>query len=172
VIRRVAVFLSFLLLAGGAIAEDGGPEGAVRFGGRIEVTEPTDGSLYAAGGEVRVTFTAQVVPVCRGIMSCLYGQLTKDLKAEEVIGLYKDFYKDSAFVRVFDRNAAIGSMHVRGTNFCNLIVDVDARTRKLRVVSHIDNLMKGAAGSAVQCMNIMNGWEESTGLTFPGLHPI
>jgi N-acetyl-gamma-glutamyl-phosphate reductase len=124
-----------------------------------------------AGGEVRVTFTAQVVPVCRGIMSCLYGQLTKDIKAEEVIGLYKDFYKGSAFVRVFDRNATIGSMHVRGTNFCNLIVDVDARTRKLRVVSHIDNLMKGQAGSALQNMNLLFGLPETTGLMRAGMYP-
>ena len=53
----------------------------------------------------------------------------------------------------------------------HLIVDVDERTRRLRVVSHIDNLMKGAAGSAVQCMNIALGLEESSGLGFPGLHP-
>lgn len=124
-----------------------------------------------AGTEVRVTFTAQVVPVCRGIMSCLYGQLTKDIKADEVIALYREFYKDSAFVRVFDRSAAIGSMHVRGTNFCNLIVDVDARTRKLRVVSHIDNLMKGQAGSALQNMNLLFGLPETTGLMRAGMYP-
>jgi N-acetyl-gamma-glutamyl-phosphate reductase len=124
-----------------------------------------------AGKEVRVTFTAQVVPVCRGIMSCLYGQLTREVKAEDLIGLYKDFYKNSPFVRVFDRNAAIGSMHVRGTNFCNLIVDVDARTNKLRVVSHIDNLMKGQAGSALQNMNLLFGLPETTGLMRAGMYP-
>ncbi len=124
-----------------------------------------------AGREVRVTFTAQVVPVCRGIMSSLYGQLTGDIGAEEVINLYRDFYKNSPFVRVFDRNAAIGSMHVRGTNFCNLIVDVDARTRKLRVISHIDNLMKGQAGSACQNMNLLFGLPETTGLMRAGMYP-
>lgn len=124
-----------------------------------------------AGCEVRVTFTAQVVPVCRGIMSSLYGQLTGDIGAEEVIKLYRDFYKNSPFVRVFDRNAAIGSMHVRGTNFCNLIVDVDARTRKLRVISHIDNLMKGQAGSACQNMNLLFGLPETTGLMRAGMYP-
>jgi N-acetyl-gamma-glutamyl-phosphate reductase len=124
-----------------------------------------------AGREVRVTFTAQVVPVCRGIMSSLYGQLTQDIQAEEVINLYKEFYKGSAFVRVFDQNAAVGSMHVRGTNFCNLIVDVDARTRKLRVISHIDNLMKGQAGSACQNMNLLFGLPETTGLMRAGMYP-
>jgi N-acetyl-gamma-glutamyl-phosphate reductase len=124
-----------------------------------------------AGKEVRVTFTAQVVPVCRGIMSSLYGQLTRDINADQVIALYKDFYAKSPFVRVFDRNAAIGSMHVRGTNFCNLIVDVDDRTRKLRVVSHIDNLMKGQAGSALQNMNLLFGLPETTGLMRAGMYP-
>ena len=124
-----------------------------------------------AKSEIRVTFTAQVVPVCRGIMSCLYGQLTRDVTAADAIALYKDFYRESGFVRVFDRNAAIGSMHVRGTNFCNLIVDVDPRTRKLRVVSHIDNLMKGQAGSALQNMNLLFGLPETMGLMRPGLYP-
>jgi N-acetyl-gamma-glutamyl-phosphate reductase len=124
-----------------------------------------------AGKEVRVTFTAQVVPVCRGIMSSLYGQLTADTTVEDVIALYKNFYKGSAFVRVFDRNAAIGSMHVRGTNFCNLIVDVDTRTRKLRVISHIDNLMKGQAGSALQNMNLLFGMPETAGLMRAGMYP-
>jgi N-acetyl-gamma-glutamyl-phosphate reductase len=74
-------------------------------------------------------------------------------------------------VRVFDRNAPIGSMHVRGTNFCNLVVDVDARTRKLRVVSYIDNLMKGQAGSALQNMNLLFGLPESAGLMRAGMYP-
>ncbi len=124
-----------------------------------------------AGRSVAVTFTAQVVPVCRGIMSCLYGQLTRDVSADEVMRVYHEFYAGSPFVRLFDRSAAIGSMHVRGTNFCNLIVDVDARTRKLRVVSHIDNLMKGQAGSALQNMNLLFGLPENMGLMRPGMYP-
>ncbi len=124
-----------------------------------------------AGGPVAVTFTAQVVPVCRGIMSCLYGQLTRDISAEQLIRVYREFYEGSAFVRLFDRSAAIGSMHVRGTNYCNLIVDVDVRTRKLRVVSHIDNLMKGQAGSALQNMNLLFGFPETTGLARAGMYP-
>jgi N-acetyl-gamma-glutamyl-phosphate reductase len=142
-----------------------------RLAGHQHVCEIERELSLQAGCEVRVTFTAQVVPVCRGIMSSLYGQLTKDIGAAEVIGLYKEFYKDSAFVRIFDRNAAIGSMHVRGTNFCNLIVDVDARTRKLRVISHIDNLMKGQAGSALQNMNLLFGLPETTGLMRAGMYP-
>ena len=124
-----------------------------------------------AGRPVAVTFTAQVVPVCRGIMSCLYGQLTRDVSAEQLMRVYREFYDGSAFVRLFDRSAAIGSMHVRGTNYCNLIVDVDARTRKLRVISHIDNLMKGQAGSALQNMNLLFGFQETAGLMRAGMYP-
>ena len=124
-----------------------------------------------AGQPVAVTFTAQVVPVCRGIMSCLYGQLARSITAAELIALYQEFYRNDAFVRIFDRAAPIGSMHVRGTNYCNLIVDVDARTRKLRVISHIDNLMKGQAGSALQNMNLLFGLPETAGLTRSGQYP-
>ncbi|MEI6563767.1 MAG: N-acetyl-gamma-glutamyl-phosphate reductase [bacterium] len=124
-----------------------------------------------AGTDIRVTFTAQVVPVCRGIMSSLYGQLKADTKVADVIALYREFYKDSGFVRIYDRSASVGSMHVRGTNFCNLIVDVDARTRKLRVISHIDNLVKGQAGSALQNMNLLFDLPESTGLMRAGMYP-
>ncbi|MBI3985940.1 MAG: N-acetyl-gamma-glutamyl-phosphate reductase, partial [Lentisphaerae bacterium] len=84
---------------------------------------------------------------------------------------YRQFYKDSPFVRIFGPDAAIGTSHVRGTNYCNLIVDVDARTNKLRVVSHIDNLVKGQAGSALQNMNLLFGLPETSGLNQPGRYP-
>jgi N-acetyl-gamma-glutamyl-phosphate reductase len=144
---------------------------AYKLAGHQHVCEIERELTGLAGQEIRVTFTAQVVPVCRGILSCLYGKLTRDVKAAEVIALYQDFYRDGAFVRVYDRSAAVGTLHVRGTNFCNLIVDVDARTRTLRVISHIDNLMKGQAGSALQNMNLLFGLPETTGLMRPGLYP-
>ena len=124
-----------------------------------------------AGSEVRVTFTAQVVPVCRGILSTLYGTLTRPYTEAEVLALYRDFYKNSPFVRIYNSQAAIGTMHVRGTNFCNLTVSVDTRCNRLRIVSHIDNLMKGQAGSALQNMNVMFGLPETTGLLRPASYP-
>ncbi len=124
-----------------------------------------------AGRKINVTFTAQVVPTCRGIMSCLYGTLVSGITPENVMEAYKSFHKENAFVRIFDRSAAIGTMHVRGTNYCNLIVDVDVRTNRLRVVSHIDNLMKGQAGSALQNMNMLFGFAETAGLDRPGQYP-
>ncbi len=144
---------------------------AYKLAGHQHVCEIERELGLQAGREIRVTFTAQVVPVCRGILSCLYGQLTRDLTAAEAVGIYREFYRNDLFVRIYDRSAAIGSMHVRGTNYCNLIVDVDSRTRKLRVISHIDNLVKGQAGSAVQNMNLLFGLPENAGLARPGQYP-
>ena len=124
-----------------------------------------------AGQKINVTFTTQVVPMCRGIMSCLYGTLAAGVKPEQVMEAYKAFHKGNVFVRIFDRNATVGTVHVRGTNYCNLIVDVDTRTNRLRVVSHIDNLMKGQAGNALQNMNLLFGIPETMGLDRPGQYP-
>ena len=124
-----------------------------------------------AGEEIALTFTPHVVPLCRGILSTLYARLApgRDLAAAEEA--YRDFYRNEAFVRVFGPGAALTSTHVRGSNFCNLSVNADERTGSLIVVSLIDNLVKGQAGSAVQNMNIMFGLEETAGLFQPGQYP-
>ena len=144
---------------------------AYRLSGHQHVCEVERELGLLAGSEVRVTFTAQVVPVCRGILSTLYGSLTRPYTEAEVLALYRDFYKNSPFVRIYNSQAAIGTMHVRGTNFCNLTVSVDTRCNRLRIVSHIDNLMKGQAGSALQNMNVMFGLPETTGLLRPASYP-
>lgn len=124
-----------------------------------------------AGRDLNVTFTAQVVPACRGIMSTLYGTLTADLSADGLVELYREFYVRDAFVCVHDAASAVGSAHVRGTNRCVLVVSLDARTARLRVVSYIDNLVKGQAGSALQNMNLICGFPETMGLDRPGIYP-
>jgi len=88
-----------------------------------------------------------------------------------VLERYQAFYADSPFVRVLESVAPVGSMHVRGTNFCNLVVSVDERTNRLRVVSYIDNLLKGQAGSALQNMNLLFGLDETTGMNRPANYP-
>lgn len=124
-----------------------------------------------AGEQFAVTFTSQVVPVCRGIMSCLYANLNA-LSYDETLEMYREFYRDEPFVRVHGREAAgTGVQQVRGTNFCNLTVDVDERNERLRVISHIDNLMKGQASNALQNMNLMFGFAETLGLDLPGQYP-
>ncbi len=124
-----------------------------------------------AGREITLIFTPHVVPLCRGILSTLYARLTPGNGLAEAVEAYRDFYRGEAFVRVFGPETALTSSHVRGSNFCNLSVNVDERTGTLIVVSLIDNLVKGQAGSAVQNMNIMFGLEETSGLLQPGQYP-
>lgn len=145
--------------------------GAYRLGGHQHVMEIERMLGALAGQPVAVTFTAQVVPVCRGILSCLYGTLRDGVGRAAVREAYAAYHEANPFVRLYDAQAAIGTVHVRGTNYCNLIVDVDERTRRLRVVSHIDNLMKGQAGNALQNMNLVCGLPENMGLDHPGTYP-
>ena len=128
--------------------------------GRIGDTEPP-----------QITFTAQAVPLCRGIMSCLYADGSETLREEEIFDLYQAFYADSPFVRILPSAALAGTAYVRGTNHCNIVISVDSRCNRLRVVSYIDNLMKGQAGSAVQNMNVLCGLPETTGLAGTGMFP-
>ena len=144
---------------------------AYKLAGHQHVCEVERELTLQAGREVRVTFTAHVVPICRGILSTLYGTLTRPATEADVLALYREFYRESPFVRVFESTAAVGTMHVRGTNFCNLVVSVDSRTNRLRVVSCIDNLMKGQAGSALQNMNLLFGLPETAGLNRVGRYP-
>ncbi len=124
-----------------------------------------------ANETIQITMTTQVVPLCRGILSCLYANLKETMSAAEVIEAYRIFYADKPFVRIFDNKATLGTAQVCGTNFCNLIVDVDERVHRLRIISHIDNLMKGQAGNALQNMNLMFGFDPMLGLNFPARYP-
>ncbi len=144
---------------------------AYRLQGHQHVMEVECALQQTAGTDVCLTFTPQVVPACRGILSSLYGRLRPGIDRNAVWDAYHQFHDDNYFVRIYDRSAAIGTQHVRGSNFCNLIVDVDERTRTLRVIAHIDNLVKGQAGNALQNMNLICGLPETTGLDRPGQYP-
>jgi N-acetyl-gamma-glutamyl-phosphate reductase len=144
---------------------------AYKLAGHQHVCEIERELGLLAGRSLSVTFTAQIVPVCRGIMSTLYGRLRGAVTEADLLDVYRTFYAGSPFVRLFPSTAAVGSMHVRGTNFCNLVLSVDARTGVLRVVSYIDNLVKGQAGSALQNMNLLFGLDEAAGLKTPGIYP-
>jgi len=125
-----------------------------------------------AGAELRVTLTTQVVPLCRGIMTTIYGQLSdSSTTAQGLHEAYQAFYRDSIFVRVEPQGTPTSNNDVRGSNLCVLSVNVDERTGRMIVVSHIDNLMKGQAGSALQNMNVMFGLEEGLGLRRPAFYP-
>ena len=144
---------------------------AYRLSGHQHVCEIEQELGRLARDEVEVTFTPQVVPVCRGILSTLYATLADGVSTAKVKDAYQVFHNDNDFVRIFDRTADIGTLHVRGSNYCNLIVDVDERTNRLRVVSHIDNLVKGQAGNAVQNMNLLFELPETMGLMHFGNYP-
>jgi N-acetyl-gamma-glutamyl-phosphate reductase len=124
-----------------------------------------------AGKEIRITFTPHVIPLCRGILSTIYGNLKPGVDIQAVLDAYRVFYKGDTFVRIFGPERMLTSTDVRGSNFCNLSLNLDPRTGKLIVVSVIDNLVKGQAGSAVQNMNIMFGLDETAGLMRPGQYP-
>jgi len=125
-----------------------------------------------AGREIRVTLTTQVVPLSRGIMSTLYGNLTKSsTTAQELYDAYAEFYRGAKFVRVEPTGTPVSNNDVRGSNSCVISTNLDARTGRMIVVSHVDNLMKGQAGSALQNMNIMFGLDEDMGLRRPAYYP-
>jgi len=124
-----------------------------------------------AGRALRVTLTTQVVPVARGIMATIYGRLTGDTNEQNLYDVYREFYTGSNFVRVRPMGVPTSNNDVRGSNLCVLSVNADRRTRQMIVVSHIDNLMKGQAGSALQNMNVMFGLDETTGLSRPAFFP-
>ena len=144
---------------------------AYKISGHQHVYEIERELGLVAGQDIKVTFTPHVVPMCRGILTTIYGQLTQGQNLKTVEDAYRSFYENDVFVRVFGPEKPQVSTNVRGSNFCNISLNVDDRTGKLIVVSLIDNLMKGQAGSAVQNMNIMFGLDETEGLLHPGIFP-
>lgn len=144
---------------------------AYKISGHQHVYEIERELTRIAGQEIRITFTPHVVPLCRGILTTIYAQLRPGQGLKSALDAYRSFYEKEAFVRVFGPDKPQASIHVRGSNFCNLSINVDDRTGKLIVVSLIDNLVKGQAGSAVQNMNIMFGLGETAGLLHPGMYP-
>ena len=144
---------------------------AYKVSGHQHVYEIERQLSLLAGQDIMITFTPHVVPLSRGILSTLYAQLNPGVDLKTVTDAYRAFYEKDVFVRAFGPDTPQVSTNVRGSNFCNLSLNVDERTGKLIVVSLIDNLVKGQAGSAVQNMNIMFGLDETEGLLHPGIYP-
>jgi N-acetyl-gamma-glutamyl-phosphate reductase len=122
-----------------------------------------------SGHPVRVRFTPHLIPARRGILSTLYLELTRDIPLKAIHELYRDYYRDACFVRLLDGEPLPSLNAVNGSNYCDIALYMDDRTGYLVVVSMLDNLLKGAAGQAVQNMNLMFGFPEETGLERPGL---
>lgn len=119
--------------------------------------------------EVKTQFTPHLLPVDRGILATIYARASTKTSPSEVMELYREFYKDSPFVRVIDIVPTLKA--VRGTNFCDIYVDFDERTGNILVFAALDNLVKGASGVAIQNMNIISGLPETTGLMNLPLQP-
>ena len=107
----------------------------------------------------------------RGILITAYAPLLEPLDQERATALYQEAYAGEPFVRVLPAGSLPQTKATAGSNYCDLAVRIDARTRTAVAVAAIDNLVKGAAGQAVQNLNVMCGLPEETGLRTPGLYP-
>lgn len=118
-----------------------------------------------------ITFSTHLMPFTRGIMITAYARLTDVWKTERMIDLYSSYYEHQPFVRVRTLGNFPSVKEVASSNYCDIGLHVDERTGRITIVSVIDNLMKGAAGQAVQNANIMFGLDQTTGLQFMPLYP-
>lgn len=123
------------------------------------------------GASINIAFTPHLIPMNRGLLSTAYAKLRKPLTNDAAATLYKNFFANERFIRIREESTAVSPIHVRGSNFCDIGVFVDQRTNHVIAVSALDNLVKGAAGQAIQSMNLMMGFPEETALTSPGIFP-
>ncbi len=125
-----------------------------------------------AGREVTVQFTPHLVPMVRGILATVYATLRDPgLVRDDLITIYRAFYRNSPWVKICDPGIYPQTKWACGSNLCYIGIEVDPRTSRVIVMSAIDNLIKGQAGQAIQCMNIMMGWDETLGLPKLGFYP-
>lgn len=125
---------------------------------------------------LQIHFSATAIDLVRGILATCHVFLKKDLDEKDIWKVYRQEYGNEPFIRIVKENDGIYRYPepkiLMGTNYCDIGFEKDPTSNRLVVMSAIDNLMKGAAGQAVQAFNIMHGFPETTGLSFPGLHPV
>ena len=135
---------------------------AYKVGTHQHIPEIEQALRAGSGQDVSVSFVPHLLPITRGIYTTAHAPLTGSASEEEIRSLYRARYQDARFVRITDRIPQISA--VARTNYCDIGIVVEERTRQLIVISTIDNLVKGAAGQAVQNMNLMFGLQEDLGL--------
>ncbi len=123
------------------------------------------------GRTIKVTFSPHLMPMTRGMLSTVYLNLKKDLALEKLDKHYREYYKNEPFVRLLNLGTFANTHTVQASNYCDIGLAVDARAGRVIITSAIDNLVKGAAGQAIQNMNIMLGLDEKTALDSPGIFP-
>ena len=126
---------------------------------------------YAAGEKTVLNFTPHLVPMNRGILATEYAKLKKDMTWEDVKEIYDKYYKNEKFIRVLDKDVCPETKWVEGSNYVDIGFQIDKRTGRIIMMGAIDNLVKGAAGQAVQSMNLMFGEKESEGLELIPMFP-
>ena len=127
---------------------------------------------YAANrDDIKLIFTPHLVPMNRGILVTAYANLTKEVTYDEVKAIYDKYYGDEFFIRVLEKDICPETRWVEGSNFVDIGFKIEPRTKRLIMMGALDNLVKGAAGQAVQNMNLMFGFEENEGLKMARLFP-
>ena len=126
---------------------------------------------YAAGEPVYISFTPHLVPMNRGILATAYATLKPGVTQEQVRAAYDKYYEKEAFIRVLDQDVCPQTKWVEGSNYVDINFKIDKRTNRVIMMGAIDNLVKGAAGQAVQNMNLMFGLKETMGLELVPVFP-
>ena len=133
--------------------------------------EIEDQLSYACGKEVRLTFTPHLVPMNRGILVTAYASLNGNVTEEQLREAYQKYYEKETFVRLLEPGVCPQTKWVEGSNYVDVNIKVDQRTNRVIMMGALDNLVKGAAGQAVQNMNLMFGFKESEGLLTVPMFP-
>jgi N-acetyl-gamma-glutamyl-phosphate reductase len=144
---------------------------AYKLGNHQHIPEIEQVLQDESGVPITVSFTTHLVPMTRGIMCTMYVNLNEVVSTAEIITQYKQFYQGDPFVRIRPEGIVPSTKEVLGSNYCDIGLYVDKRTGRLTIVSVIDNLVKGAAGQAIQNANLLNGWDIRTGLLDIPVYP-
>jgi N-acetyl-gamma-glutamyl-phosphate reductase len=154
------------------LAEADNSLGAYNVGRHRHTPEIEQVCSDLAGHEVMIQFTPHLIPMVRGILATVYATLRDPgLVREDLLTIYSAFYRSSPWVKILPSGVYPQTKWAVGTNLCYIGVEVDSRTDRVIVLSAIDNLLKGQAGQAIQCLNIMMGWEETLGLPQLAFYP-
>lgn len=149
-------------------------EGSLKAYGLVRhrhVAEIEEVASDLAGREVKVSFTPHLVPMVRGLFSTIHLMMKDEITTEELTKVYQDFYQKEPFVTILPEPGLPQTKAVIYTNSCHISLRVDQRTKQIIILSALDNLIKGAAGQAIQNMNLMFGLDETLGLNFTGIWP-
>ncbi|PKR83274.1 N-acetyl-gamma-glutamyl-phosphate reductase [Heyndrickxia camelliae] len=144
---------------------------AYKLGTHQHIPEIEQEIQNITGISAAVTFTTHLIPMTRGIMCTIYADLKQKVNVEEILELYREAYKDDGFIRIRPKDNWPSTKEVYSTNYCDIGINIEERTGRLTIISVIDNLVKGAAGQAIQNLNVIAGWDERTGLAGIPIYP-